>query len=119
MFYVGLLNILALLGLTIIGTPESHLPHDNHETEAERDGDSGSESGGSSRRSSQRSRSRSGSHRGSSLPPTPNSLLGPLPPLREEDWRDLLKDETDNIVLGLRVYTQTKDPAEIAWRPSV
>ncbi|KAF6764389.1 hypothetical protein DFP72DRAFT_421391 [Ephemerocybe angulata] len=61
--------------------------------------------------------------------PTPPTLLPPLPLARpaeprgggttfssRQEWKDLLKDETGSIVLGLRVYTQTKDPAEISSR---
>jgi hypothetical protein len=121
-FYIGLLNILGLLGLTIVGTSESHLLHHRHDNsepnaEPERDGDSESESIASSRRSSQRSRSRSGSPRGSRSGSPPLMPLSPgHSPPPGQDWRDLLKDETGSVVLGLRVYTQTKDPAEIIWR---
>jgi hypothetical protein len=49
----------------------------------------------------------------SSLPnPSPSTTQdGQDPP-----WEDLLKEDSNNIVLGLRVYTQTEDPVKIAYR---
>jgi len=35
---------------------------------------------------------------------------------RKEDWRTLLHDAGSSVVLGLRVYTQTKAPATVAGR---
>jgi hypothetical protein len=50
--------------------------------------------------------------------PLPGLLLS-LPPSAQDSvtqWRDLLKEDSNNIILGLRVYTQTKDPAKIVHR---
>ncbi|KAJ2930744.1 hypothetical protein H1R20_g6338, partial [Candolleomyces eurysporus] len=52
-------------------------------------------------------------------PPIPSpfsSLHSPVTKNGVTQWQDLLKEDSNNIVLGLRVYTQTKDPAKIVHR---
>ncbi|RXW23953.1 hypothetical protein EST38_g1919 [Candolleomyces aberdarensis] len=52
-------------------------------------------------------------------PPIPgpfSSLHSPLTKNGVTQWQDLLKEDSNNIILGLRVYTQTKDPAKIVHR---
>ena len=125
-FYIGLLNTLALLCLTLMGTSESHLqpPIDDNlelgsepEPEGEQDGGSDSQSVASSRSSSECSCSSSASYQESqSSVPSSASESEPSPPPSEQEWKDLLTGENGNVVLGLRVYTQTKDPAGIVWR---
>lgn len=112
---IGCLNILALLGLTVI----SALAED------QKQGDGNSDAESVSSRSSDGSHSRPGSLNPAPSPPgTPATPLSAIPisatyasaPTPTQGWKELLKDETDNVILGLRVYTQTKDPAEILWR---
>lgn len=118
---IGCLNILALFGLTVISALEPL-------TEDHRQDDGSSDDESVSSRSYDGSRSRPGSpNPASSRPGTPATPMSAIPisalyalaPMPTQDWKELLKDETDNVILGLRVYTQTKDPAEIFWRLAV
>lgn len=113
---IGCLDILALFGLTVISALES--PRESLKQEQDKSS-TGSITSCKSEHSRSRSRSPVRSRPGSpaiATNSTPADAESPKETEATQQWKELLKDETDNVVLGLRVYTQTKDPAEIIWR---
>ncbi|KAH6908345.1 hypothetical protein BKA70DRAFT_1400476 [Coprinopsis sp. MPI-PUGE-AT-0042] len=114
LFAIGCLNLVGLFGLTLIGILEVLKPlpgtdksgeeasadgnQDSHVKEGESKDDAASSSGGDD---------------AATL-----ADGAPLGSLDTGDWRELLKDDGKNIFLGLRVYTQTEEPALVTGRVS-
>ncbi|KAJ2930753.1 hypothetical protein H1R20_g6337, partial [Candolleomyces eurysporus] len=113
------LDILAIVGLALIWALKSPSREDESNTnDANSDNRSYTESvfSADDSNSSYVSRYRCPPPHPHSPDPSPPNLSQPTTQDREgTEWQDLLKDSND-IVLGLRVYTQTEYPAKIAHR---
>ncbi|KAJ2916557.1 hypothetical protein MD484_g3876, partial [Candolleomyces efflorescens] len=114
---LGCLNFLAIVTLALIWALKSPLREDNSNVSANSSSDSESVSSVDEMKPSLSTvyycPLLHPDMPSTSLPnPSPSATQTPPGP----PWKDLLKEDSKDVVLGLRVYTQTKDPAKIVYR---